>query len=222
MENRVLKSLSYCPLFAGMSEKEIDEVMLKIKSHILFKTKGEVYALEGETCRNVDLIIAGTLTARMTSFSGKFVEVTQLHEGNVVAPAFVFAKQNRFPVSVDVETDVEVLRMIPDEFKRLIDSNERVRWNFIVMLSNINHFLTSKVRMFSLLSAREMIASLLQEMSIRHESNTFILEKSRQEIADSLGLQKLSVIRAFNALKEEGAIAIDGKKITILEPRKLN
>ena len=67
-----------------------------------------------------------------------------------------------------------------------------------------------------------MIASLLQEMSIRHESNTFILEKSRQEIADSLGLQKLSVIRAFNALKEEGAIAIDGKKITILEPRKLN
>ena len=95
MENRVLKSLSYCPLFAGMSEKEIDEVMLKIKSHILFKTKGEVYALEGDTCRNVDLIIAGTLTARMTSFSGKFVEVTQLHEGNVVAPAFVFAKQNR-------------------------------------------------------------------------------------------------------------------------------
>ena len=125
-------------------------------------------------------------------------------------------------MSVDVETDVEVLRMIPDEFKRLIDSNERVRWNFIAMLSNINHFLTSKVRMFSLLSAREMIASLLQEMSIRHESNTFILEKSRQEIADSLGLQKLSVIRAFNALKEEGAIAIDGKKITILEPRKLN
>lgn len=221
MDSKILNALAVCPLFHGLDERVIDQVMSKVNYHVVHFDRNGVYALEGDRCRNVDIIVQGILNTRMTSFSGKYVEVTQLRKGNIVAPAFIFAHENYFPVSVDAETDVDILRMIPDQFKLLVNHSEQVRWNFIALLSNTNHFLTNKVRFFSLLSAKEMTATMLLDEAEHQGSLKIVLNKSRQELADSFGIQKLSVIRALNTLKEEGAIDIEGRNITILNKSKL-
>ena len=157
----------------------------------------------------------------MTGESGKFVDVTELRAGNIVAPAFIYAKKNRFPVTVDAIAGTDILRMMPDEFHALVDAHAKIRWNFIELLSNINRFLTEKVRFLSLLTVRERIAAMLLSAARRQGSNTIMLNKSRQELADSFGTQKVSLIRCLTAMKEEGVIAIDGKRITILDVQKL-
>ncbi len=216
MNEYILTTLLQCPLFKGMSEMEIDILMQSVKYRIIYLDKNDIYALAGSPCKYADIIIRGEMVARMVGLSGKYVEVSRLQSGNIIAPAFIFAKDNSMPVSVETDTAVEILRMMPSELKILIDTNEQIRDNFIATLSNINVFLTRKMRMLSLLTVNEKVAFYIIDTAIKQKSMTIHLEKSRQEIADSFGIQKFSLMRSLSEFASSGAISIEGKTITIL------
>lgn len=171
--------------------------------------------------RHVDIMIQGEMVARMVSLSGKSVEVSRLVVGNLIAPAFIFSKDNLMPVSVETETETTVLRMEKADFVELIDIDPILRRNFITILSNIDVFLTKRLRVLSLFTVREKIAYFLKEASGKQGSNVVQLDKSRQEIAESFGIQKFSLLRTMSELAEEGAIRVEGKRITILDRNKL-
>ena len=157
----------------------------------------------------------------MVSLSGKQVEVSRLRPGNLVAPAFIFAKDTTLPVSVETDSKVNILRMTPETLKTLIDKDEDIRMNFIHTLSNIDVFLTQKMKVLSLFTVREKVAYLLLERAGEQNSNTIHLERSRQEIADSFGIQKFSLLRVLSDFEKEGIIRVDGKTIEILDRNKL-
>ena len=53
------------------------------------------------------------------------------------------------------------------------------------------------------------------------QSRTIKLSNSRQEIADTFGIQKFSLLRCLSEFEDNGAIKIDGKQITILNSDKM-
>jgi len=221
MDEKILSTLTECPLFKGMKQAEIQRVMETVKYRIVRLDAGTLYAVGGDKCLYADIIISGKITTQMVAPSGKYLSVANLKEGNVVAPAFIFAKKNEYPVDAETATSVNILRIATADFRGLIDKNETIRWNYISLLSNINSFLSEKIRMLSLLTVREKIASMISEKAKREHSTTITLDMTRQEIADAFGIQKFSVIRQLNAFQNEGAISIAGKKITILNPKLL-
>ena len=221
MESDVIKALSSCPLFAGMSELEIEIMLGSVNYQLISMPSHELYALAGMPCRYVDVVIKGKLICRMAALSGKQVEVSRLHSGNMVAPAFIFSKDRSLPVSVETDGKVQLFRMRPEELKRLIDVDETIRMNYIRILSNIDVFLTQKMKVLSLFTIREKVAYLLMERSGEQGSNEVHLERSRQEIADSFGIQKFSLLRVLSDFEKEGAIEIHGRTIKILDRRKM-
>lgn len=221
MEKKVIDALLCCPLFAGLNEIEIEMTLINTHYSVVKYDKNDVYALAGMPCKHVDIIISGDLVCRMSSLSGKQVEVSKLRKGNMVAPAFIFAKDKSLPVSVETETKVELFRMLPSELKVFIDNDEKIRMNFIHTLSNIDVFLTQKMKVLSLFTVREKVAYLLLERAGEKGSNEVHLTRSRKEIADSFGIQKFSLLRVLSDFEKEGAIAINGKDITILDRRKM-
>ena len=134
----------------------------------------------------------------------------------LIAPAYIFAHNNEMPVSVETSRKTTLLRMRPSELKLLIDTDERIRWNFIQHLSRIDIFLSQKMRMLSLFSVKEKVAQYLIKMATEQQSRTIRLDVSRQEMADIFGIQKFSLLRCLSEFEEKGAIRIDGKTITIL------
>ena len=134
----------------------------------------------------------------------------------LIAPAYIFAHNNEMPVSVETSKKTTLLRMRPSELKLLIDTEERIRWNFIQHLSRIDIFLSQKMRMLSLFSVKEKVAQYLIKMATEQQSRTIRLDVSRQEMADIFGIQKFSLLRCLSEFEEKGAIRIDGKTITIL------
>ena len=119
------------------------------------------------------------------------------------------------PVSVETSKKTTLLRMRPSELKLLIDTDERIRWNFIQHLSRIDIFLSQKMRMLSLFSVKEKVAQYLIKMATEQQSRTIRLDVSR-EMADIFGIQKFSLLRCLSEFEEKGAIRIEGKTITIL------
>jgi len=221
MENNVMKALRSCPLFAGMSDIEIELTLGNVSHQLVSLPSHEIYALAGMPCKYVDVVVSGRLICRMAALSGKQVEVSRLHCGNMVAPAFIFSKDRSLPVSVETEGKVQLFRMRPEELKRLLDVEETIRMNFICILSNIDVFLTQKMKVLSLFTVREKVAYLLMERAGEQGSNEVHLERSRQEIADSFGIQKFSLLRVLSDFEKEGAIEIHGRTIKILNRRKM-
>ena len=221
MEPRVLNALTKCPLFAGMAPVEIEIAMAGVTYSIVNYDSHDIYALTGMPCKTLDIVIRGVLVCRMSSLSGKQVEVSRLHEGNLVAPAFILGKDTNMPVGVETDTDVTVLRMQKTAFHHLIGTHEQIRDNFIRVLSNINAFLTHRMRILSLFTVKEKVAYLLLELAGEQGSNVIHLSQSRQEIADSFGIQKFSLLRVLADFTKAGAIKINGREVTILDRSKM-
>lgn len=221
MDAKVLDALTQCPLFAGMTSVEIEIAMSGVGYRLVKYEKHDIFALAGMPCRYADIVVDGILICRMSALSGKQVEVSRLRRGNIVAPAFLFGKNNSMPVGVETGTDVTVLRMRKEEFANLMRGNWQLTENFIHVLSNINVFLTRRMRILSLFTVREKVAYMLLEQAGEQGSNKIVLSRSRQEIADSFGIQKFSLLRVLADLQKDGAILINGKEITILDRSKM-
>ena len=219
--DQMMQVLQKCPLFAGMSTLSIDLALDNISYQIINFAPRDVYTLAGMPCRFADIVLSGSLICRMVSLSGKQVEVTRLRPGNLIAPAFIFAKNNSMPVSVETDSEVTLLRMTPQTLKKLIDDDADIRMNYIRSLSNIDVFLTHKMKVLSLFTVREKVAYLLLERAGEQNSNTIRLTRSRQEIADSFGIQKFSLLRVLSEFEKEGVIRVDGKTIEIIDRSRL-
>ena len=221
MEKKVLKALCKCVLFNGMSAEEITALIEPIGYKLVEYSKRDIYLLAGMPCKYADIIIEGELVARMVSLSGKSVEVSRLYSGDIISPAFIFANDKSMPVSVETDSATLIFRMQPSTLKYLIDNYEVIRMNFIRSLSNIDVFLTKKMRLLSLLTVREKVSYFILEAAGKQQSDTIRLDKSRQEIAESFGIQKFSLLRCLSELVDSGAIKVEGKTITILDRSKM-
>ncbi len=213
--------LTNSPFFNGLTAKEIKELLQTVNYKIVEYPAKEIYTLAGMPCKYADFILKGELISRMTGLSGKQVQIDRLKACVLIAPAFIFAKNNAMPVSVKTAQHTTIMRMMPSELKHLIDTNERIRMNFIQLLSSIDVFLTQKLRMLSLFTVREKVAYFLMKAAKEQQSRTIKLSNSRQEIADTFGIQKFSLLRCLSEFEDNGAIKIDGKQITILNSDKM-
>ncbi len=221
METKVQKGLQMCPLFEGLTVEEIETVMSQVEWRLVRFDKNDVYALAGSPCRYADIIVEGEMTARMVGPSGKFVQMAARSVGTLLAPAFIFTKENKFPVSIETNKPTTILHMLPQTLFHLLKLDDRIMMNFIRQLSLTSNFLAKKVRILTLHTVREKVAIFLLEESKRSGSSSFTLQKSRQEIADSFAIQKFSLQRCLNEFAAEGAITLDSKNITIIDEAKV-
>lgn len=221
LDTKQIKTLQQCKLFAGFSETEILHFFDDINYKLVAFSKNEIYSLAGMPYRHVDIVLAGTMVCRMTSVGGKQIEVSRLRVGHLIAPAFIFSSNNLMPVSVETVESCSILRIDKVDFARAIDGNSRLRMNFIRTLSDINVFLTHKINVLSLMTVREKVGYLLIKRAKEQNSRVIHLYRSRQQIADSFGIQKFSLQRVLADFEKEGAIEIDGRSIKILDSNKL-
>lgn len=221
MKESISEILQTSPFFNGLSIEEIDDILTTTDYQMVEYPAKEIYTLAGMPCKYADFIIEGEMIARMTGISGKQAQINRLPASTLIAPAFIFAKKNEMPVSVETSKATMLMRMTPSELKRLIDTDDRIRWNFIQLLSMIDVFLTHKMRMLSLFSVKEKVAQYLIKIATEQQSRTIKLDASRQEMADIFGIQKFSLLRCLSEFEDNGAIKIEGKTITILNSDKM-
>ena len=215
MDTETLEGIRKCPLFEGLTDNEIMDLMHAVSYRVTRLYKGDFLFVAGENCLHANILLDGEVIAYLESASDRYIRMSTFHAGNMFAPAFLFAQDRRYPVTVQATKNTKVLRISSADFERLLELDPRLSKNFTVILSNLIAGLTKKVGML-LLSIRDKIIFFLKEEQRRQQSNTIQLSMSRQELADHFGIQKYSLQRALNELQESGAIRIEGKTIEIL------
>lgn len=215
MDIDTLRGLTQCPLFAGLNDEEVIELMHTVRYRILRYRKGDIFALAGETCQHADIVISGEMMTNLIGPSGRSIRLTMMHSGKMLAPAFLFAQTNLYPVNVEAAVDTQVLRLTQYDLEKLLHTDTRLMVNFIRILSNNIAYLTKKIGMLSM-TVREKIMLYLKEQRQEQQTNRIHLSLSRQQLADLFGIQKFSLQRCLNELQEEGVIRLEGKFIQML------
>lgn len=221
MEKNTLKALQQCPLFEGFTAKDIEQMMDNIPYRLVRFEKKELFLSAGTPCKYADIVVTGEVIARMEGPSGKYMQITTKPVGSLLASAFIFGKNNIIPVNMMASKPTTILRMTPNSMQVLLNIDERFRFNFIQLLSAFCDNLARKVRMLTLHTVREKVAIFLIEQARLNNSDNFILQKSRQEIAESFAIQKFSLQRCLKEFAAENIIQLNGKQITILNKNKL-
>ena len=198
MDIDTLQGLRRCPLFNGLTESEIIDLMHTVRYRVVRCCKGEFHAIEGSVCQYADIIIQGEMVS-----------------GKLLAPAFFFALDNQYPVTVEATVDTTVFRLMPADLEKILSYDPRLMMNYIKILSNVVSQLTKKVRMLSM-SVREKLILYLKEQISLQQTKDILLPSSRQELADHFGIQKYSLQRCLNELKQEGAILVEGRHVKVL------
>ena len=216
MDIETLEGIRKCPLFEGLTDNEIVDLMHAVRYRVARLYKGDFLFVAGEDCLHANILLDGEVVAYLEGASDRYIRMSTFHAGNMFAPAFLFAQVRKYPVMVQATTNTKVLRILSADFEQLLELDSRLYKNFTVILSNLIAGLTKKVEML-LLSVRDKIIFFLKEEQRHQQSNTIRLSMSRQELADHFGIQKYSLQRALNELQESGAIRIDGKTIEILK-----
>lgn len=215
MDIDTLHGLKQCPLFKDLAESEMIDLMHTVRYRVLHFHKGDILTCAGAVCQHADIIISGEMVAYITGPSGNIIRMTAHQSGKLLAPAFLFAQDNHYPVTVEATTDTNILRLSPDDLEKLLHSDQRLMMNYIQLLSNIISQLTKRVRMLSM-TVREKVSLYLREQSRLQQTKQIVLPMSRQELADYFGIQKYSLLRCLNELKQEGVIRVEGRHITLI------
>ena len=220
MDIDTLNGLKACPLFKGLTENEIIDLMHRVQYRVQEYERGAVFVLAGDPCRHANIVISGETSAKVIGPSGRVIRMDLHHSGQLLAPAFLFVKDGQYPVTIEAERASRVLRIGADDMRSILQFEPRIALNLVAILSNNINFLTNKVSLLSM-TVREKVGSYIKTEMKRQGTSSIMVALSRQQLADEFGIQKYSLQRCLHELQEEGVIRIDGKHIDIDAPNLL-
>jgi CRP-like cAMP-binding protein len=221
-ENQLVKTLASSSLFAGHQENEIRSLIelagYQVKE---FKT-GRIIASEGERCRSLMMVINGSVKGEMIDFSGRVLKIEDISAPRPLATAFLFGKDNRFPVTITATETVDILIFSKSSVLNLMQNSEVFLTNFLNAVCNRAQFISEKLRFLSFKSLKSKIGNYLLELQKEQQGAEEIhLKHTHAQLADLFGVARPSLSRSLRELHRAGVVEAEGKLVRIINPQAL-
>ena len=141
----MIKTLRETVVFNDLDEDTIKDILEKTKYEIKKYSLDEPIAFRGDEVKGLYIILKGTLITEMLTEEGNIIKIEELVPSDVIASAFIFGKNNSFPVDLSAKDEAEILFVERKEFLKLLFSQEKILENFLNEISNKTQLLTSKI-----------------------------------------------------------------------------
>ena len=212
--------ISSCPLFMGISKEEQHAFLTRLVSNKEVIEKGQVVVRQGDEIKHLYLLVKGTVRTEMITQEGNLLEIEFIDAVRPLAPAFIFAQNNRFPVDVITIEECHFLLIPTQVWLSEMMQNEALLTNFLKLNSNMTVFLSQKLQMISIKSIKGKLSLFILE-NTTDENTTFTLKRNRTQLAEYFGVQRPSLARTMSELVEKGIILIDKRELTVLKRDEL-
>jgi len=212
--------LKECPLFRGVSEDKIEEIIDDKGEYTLAKYgDGEVIARRDTAYSGLMIILAGKVHGEMVYASGEKVYVDVLEAPQLIAPAFLFGGYNKLPVDVIADGDVTIMTLHRGYIFELMQNYTLILSNFIDIVSNRANVWSKKIYYFTFRSLREKAATYLLENT--SDESPSVKMPDITEIAEYFDATRTAVRTVFDDLEKKKVIKSDDARITVLNRRVL-
>lgn len=203
------------PLFRGMSVEEIEKTFSAVHPRTRNFKSGTLVYQSGDQVKSLSIVTDGFVKGEMIDFTGRVIKIEDIKAPAAIAPAFLFGKNNRFPVNVIAVPDTELMIIDKPDFLRMLNENSTILVNFLDMISNRSQFLSDKIRFLNFKTIKAKLAQYILELSGGNKTE-IRLDRTQNDLADYFGVARPSVGRALGDLEEQGIIETNGKNIRLL------
>lgn len=185
MENNILSLLN-------KDERKYLSVRSFNKNQIIFK--------EGDTCKEVAIIIEGKIQIVSYSFSGKEVVFNSLSKNQIFGNNLLFSSDPKYKGDVISTTKSTIVFIKKNDLITLLSSNQTFLNKYLQIQSDFGKSLNSQIKLFSIDSALERFEYYL---FINDNSIEF---KSITALANELNLKRETLSRLVSRLEKENVI----------------
>jgi len=212
--------LNQCPVFRGIEESETEHLLSQIHFQIKKFEKNDIVVYAGEQVNNLFIILSGSVRGEMIDFSGKTVKIEDIEAPRPLAAAFLFGKENKFPVTVTANKQIQILVVPVPEFLKLLQLNGQLLRNYLNSISSRAQFLSQKLHFLNFKTIKEKVAHFLLQQ-VGSKLNSFELKSTQQQLAELFGVTRPSLARVLGEMQNEGLIKIEKKTVTLLNKNAL-
>lgn len=213
--------LCQSPVFRGLQPAILQELFQQIHFQIKQFRKDELIVSAGEICDRLYILQLGSVKAEMSDYSGKTIKIEDIEAPNPLATAFLFGRNNKFPVTVVANCDVTIISIPKPEFTKLLQHNTSILNNYLNAISTRTQFLSQKLKFLSFRTIRQKIAHYLLELA-GDRLAVVELPHSQSQMADFFGVARPSLARTLGEMCRDGYIEVNRRSIRILDKERMN
>lgn len=201
--------------------RDLLQQLAKDRSASRYKKKQLVYA-EGNHALRLFYIEKGKVKTFKTNDDGKELVVGLYNEGDFFG-YIALLEGTPYKENAEAIEECEIVMIPKEEFEQLISSNRDVMQSFIKLLAKNVTDKEQQLLSIAYNSLRKKVADALIALYSKYKGDNkdYVIEMSRENLANVAGTAKESLIRTLSDFKDEKLIDIQGGDIIILDEKKL-
>ncbi|MBS1779219.1 MAG: response regulator [Bacteroidetes bacterium] len=201
-----------------------DAMMDLAREHDVTKyKKKQVIYHEGGNPLRLYYLQKGKVKAYKSHEDGKELIVNLYNEGDFFG-YIALLENTAYNETAEAMEECEIVLIPKQKFEHLVLNDREIMKKFIQLLANNVTDKEHKLLSLAYSSLRKRVADalvMLHKKYRRSETETFVIDMSRENLASIAGTVKESLIRTLSDFKDEKLIDIKGGDITILDEKKL-
>lgn len=202
--------LANTQLFRGISESEIEELLLCLVAHERNFQKGDVIFRAGSPVDEFGLVLSGSVNIVVNLYWGNSIIFGHMGKGEVFAEnyAAVPGKELLCDVVACEDTQVLFLKMqsVMTTCRMGCAYHNRIIQNMLRISAQNNLNMSSRMMHTASKSLRERLLSYLSEQALERGSAHFTIPFNRQQLADYLAVNRSAMSNELSKMQEEGLI----------------
>jgi CRP-like cAMP-binding protein len=209
-----------CPVFQGILPEELENMISGVRHFQRSYQVGELVAIAGEPCNYLMCLIKGSIKAEMVDFSGKVIKLEDIKAPEALASAFIFGKNNRFPVNIIANENTSILYIPRYDLLKMMQANLKMLQNYLDNVSSRAQFLSDKIKFLSFKTIKGKIAQYILKLA-GPDRDIIHFPMPQHALAEFFGVTRPSFARSLGEMAEEGIIEVDRRTIRILDRKRL-
>ncbi len=210
-------------VFENLPEEDVSALMANATTHVY--KKGQLIFHEGASPTGIYFVKKGKIKKYKTDKDGREQIFYVCNTGELLGYHALLCEE-RYPDSASTLEDSQITFIPKEDFLNAISQSPILSKRLLKALSHEFGVLVNGIASFAQKSVRERLALSLLILKGKFKSDVpkgkpveIIL--SRNDLANIVGTAKETLVRLLHDFKEEGLIETEGKKIRILNPKKL-
>jgi len=206
--------LATVSLFAELNESELDALATRAVTRTY--PKNTILINEGERSYSLYIILSGSVRVFAGDEDGKEVLLAILGPGESVGEMALIEDAPRSASVMTVER-CKMSIISREDFMQCMQNHPSIALHLLKALSRRLRQQNRSTKNLALMGVYERVASVLKEQAVEHDGDLVIEGFTHQRLANMVGASREMVSLVLKALKTEGYIAVQQRRITIKE-----
>jgi CRP-like cAMP-binding protein len=199
--------LEQSALFSGIPTKELCGDLDAVPHHIQHYDKGETVFHLMEDANRIGFILEGIVQVQKLFPNGSQINVSVRRAGELIGPAAVFSKSQKYPCDVVALESATILFFQREDILLLLQKDLRIMKNFISELATASFMLQQRLELLSYNGIAQKAAFYLLIQARQSGKNVIRIPSSVSNWAMIMNVSRSSLHRELKKLEADGLIS---------------